>query len=50
MKRTDKKSPEAPRTLHRDLLAKRNRALPLQTRKMLAQHYSAKYRVHRTKG
>lgn len=40
-----RKSTKAPRRLNADMPAKRNRALPAQTRKVLGRHYAAKYRV-----
>ncbi|MFL6711730.1 MAG: hypothetical protein ACJ8LN_02220 [Sulfurifustis sp.] len=40
-----RKPTKAPRRLNTDMLAKRNRALPTQTRKVLGRHYAAKYRV-----
>lgn len=34
-----------PKTLHAELRARRNRAVAAQTRKVLARHYAARYRV-----
>jgi hypothetical protein len=45
MTRPAKPAPKAPRKLRDELLAKRNRRLANQTRRLLSKHYAAKYRV-----
>ncbi|BAU47580.1 hypothetical protein SVA_1001 [Sulfurifustis variabilis] len=45
MKRTAGTAPRTPRKLGNELLARRNRRIANQTRKVLGRHYAAKYRV-----
>jgi hypothetical protein len=45
VKRTARTAPKAPRKLGDELLARRNRRIANQTRKVLGRHYAAKYRV-----